>query len=112
MRTILSFFFAISFIPVFSQTNNFAPIGATWWYSDIYGIDYDDTLYITGYNKVESMSDATIDGIQCRELEFSFYDASGNLDGEILRYVYENNEKVYFYDEDTFLLVYDFTGED
>lgn len=39
---------AIFFIDrCFSQTNNFAPIGATWYYSDIYDIDYDDTLDIT-----------------------------------------------------------------
>lgn len=96
----------------FSQTNNFAPIGATWYYSDIYDIDYDDTLDITGYNKVESIADTTIGGINCRELKFSFVNPTGGLESELMHYVYENNEKVYFLIGDKFKLVYDFSGAD
>lgn len=96
----------------FSQTNNFAPIGATWYYSDIYDIDYDDTLYITGYNKVESIADTNIGGINSRELKFSFVNPTGGLESEIKYYVYENNEKVYFLIGDKFKLVYDFSGAD
>lgn len=68
----------------FSQTNNFAPIGATWYYSDIYDIDYDDTLDITGCNKVESIADTNIGGINCRELKFSFVNPTGGLEGELM----------------------------
>lgn len=68
----------------FTQTNNFAPLGATWYYSDIYNIDYDYTMYVTGYNKVESIADTNIDGINCRELKFSFVNPTGGLESALM----------------------------
>lgn len=96
-----------------AQTNNFAPLGATWYYDDIYDINTDDTIYITGYNQVESISDTLITDKICGKLKFSYVDSEGVLDPENHYYfMYENNEKVYFYLEDRFLLLYDFSGDD
>jgi len=96
-----------------AQTNNFAPLGATWYYDDIYDINTDDTIYITGYNQVESISDTLITDKICRKLKFSYVDSEGVLDPENHYYfMYENNEKVYFYLVDRFLLLYDFSGDD
>ncbi len=96
-----------------AQTNAFAPLGATWYYDDIYDIDTDDTIYITGYNQVESISDTLISDKICRKLKFSYIDSEGLLDPENnYYYLYENNEKVYFHLEEKFLLLYDFSGDD
>jgi len=96
-----------------AQTNNFAPLGATWYYDDIYDINTDDTIYITGYNQVEFISDTLITDKICMKLKFSYVDSEGVLDPENHYYfMYENNEKVYFYLEDRFLLLYDFSGDD
>ncbi len=96
---------------VFTQTNNFAPIGATWHYHDIYGIDFDDTVYITGYNKIVCEIDTLIEGITCRKLHSSYFDPGGYLDQEKFYYTYESDGKVYFYVDGKFVLLYNFTGE-
>lgn len=95
-----------------AQSNNFAPIGATWYYSDIYDIDYDDTIYITGYNMVESVADTIIEGIACRKLKFTYIDAEGNLNPYTnYHYLYEDSDKVFCLIEDNFKLIYDFSGD-
>ncbi len=113
MKIFIFLFFAAIFNNYCTaQTNDFAPLDATWYYDDIYDIDTDDTLYITGYNQVESILDTLISDKICRKLKFSYIDSEGLLNpGNNYYYLYEDNGKVYFHSEDKFLLLFDFSGE-
>lgn len=111
MKLCLTLFLLHVSIVLSAQTNNFAPIGATWYYTDIDGIDYDDTLYTAGYTRAESVGDAIIDGIACRQITFTGYLSTGEIYDISDYYCYENEDKVYFHDGTAFKLLYDFSGD-
>lgn len=94
----------------FSQTNDFAPVGATWYFRDIDGEVNYPPYYTYGYNKIESTSEVLIDGILCHELESVTVSSTGETTNVVTYYTYEDSGKVYFYSEDRFKLLYDFSG--
>lgn len=49
------------FVQSYSQTNEFAPIGATWWYNYEY-------FSGSGYLQLQSVSDTVISGVNCRKI--------------------------------------------
>lgn len=97
-----------------AQTNNFAPIGAKWWYGFAWnGIDFP-----TMYYYVESKADTVVYGKICRKLESSIiYEFSEEKICNF--YLYENNDTIY-YSIDTVLgekidtsfhILYDFSAD-
>ena len=93
-------FFTVLFILSTITTNaqNFAPIGATWHYSY-------QTINpnLISFEKIESVSDTTINGILCKKLK-------ANTSNEA-NYVYSKNDSVFVYKENSFNLLYDFGAE-
>jgi hypothetical protein len=84
-----------------TNAQNFAPIGATWHYSY-------QTINpnLISFEKIESVSDTTINGILCKKLK-------ANTSNEV-NYVYSKNDSVFVYKGNSFNLLYDFganTGE-
>jgi uncharacterized protein YlzI (FlbEa/FlbD family) len=94
MKTrILTVLFAL--LPVLINAQNFAPVGATWHYS-YQTID----PHLISFEKIESVSDTTINGILCKKL------VASNSVQEY--YVYSKNDSVFVYKENSFHLLYDF----
>jgi hypothetical protein len=100
MRTRL-FTILFVFFTIMTYGQDFAPIGATWHYSY-------QTINpnLISFEKIESISDTTINGIACRKLKS---DTSNEAN-----YVYSKNDSVFVYKGNSFNLLYDFganTGE-
>lgn len=90
-------FFTILLVLSTISTNaqNFAPIGATWHYSY-------QTINpnLISFEKIESVSDTTINGIICKILKISTSNEAN--------YVYSKNDSVFVYKGNSFNLLYDF----
>ncbi|NOX45872.1 MAG: T9SS type A sorting domain-containing protein [Chlorobi bacterium] len=96
--TLLSIFFALTF-QVFAQ--EFAPIGSIWHYTQR-TIDPS----VTSFKTFESVSDTTINGIECKKLiEVERYLDTTNVS---YHYMYSENDSVFFYAAEDFQLLYDF----
>lgn len=78
-----------------AKAQDFAPIGAVWHYS-YQTIDPN----VISFKKVESVSDTTINGIQCKKIR-------ENTSNEAY-YVYSKNDSVFVYKENSFHLLYNF----
>lgn len=106
---VLFLVFSIS-VQSYSQTNEFAPIGATWWYNYEY-------FSGSGYLQLQSVSDTVISGVNCRKItktlvqkDVSNPDAVVDtfyLDNE---YVYSDLGVVYNYRLGAFYTLYDFNA--
>jgi len=82
---------------------NFAPVNAQWHYQD-FRSDCANTFFI----KIESDRDTVIEDKLVSVLEV--YENSINIP-EGRNYIFEENDKVYFYEDNEFKLLYDFTLE-
>ena len=84
---------------------NFAPIGATWYYET-----GEAHFFQISYGKWEAVSDTTILGKPCRRIVHSNYNASYVYDTEM--YVYEDSGVVYQFipPANSFTTLYDFTA--
>ena len=92
----------------FSQTNNFAPIGATWYYDDY--LNECPTTPDCGYYIMESVDDTLIDGKNCRLLNETYYTPYYDIpDTQYI--IYEDLGIVYLYDEGTFHELYNFNAD-
>lgn len=82
------------------NAQDFAPIGSIWHYTQ--GTVNPD--YIT-YKTLESVSDTTIQGIECRKIV-----EVGSPSSTVVsyHYMYSENDRVFFYADDSFQLLYDF----
>ncbi len=92
---LLTILLAACFQVVKAQTE-FAPIGATWYYSYA---DKENHNPLHSYVKYESLSDTIVGGHKCRLV-------ASNSD---TLFFYSENGKVYNYYKDHFLLTYDFS---
>lgn len=102
---IVSFFVII--IQANGQSNNYAPVGATWYYDA--NQDEDCVIGDCDYTVVKSVKDTLIDGINSRKLESKmFLDNILVIQDEF--YVYENAGQVFIYDpcNEQFDIIYDF----
>lgn len=99
MRTKITILFIVfSNIIGYSQTNEFAPIGAKW---------YTEACEVSQLRKIQSIGDTTIVGQACRKLRSITYmlttDLNGNygMDSLLERYwyFYSDSNKVYLFDE-------------
>jgi hypothetical protein len=88
--------FALQINCIYSQTE-FAPIGAEWYYTNT---DSDP-----GYSceKYVSTKDSTIEGKECKMI--LHYKVSSQID---TLFFWQNEEKVYYYRDSRFFLLYDF----
>lgn len=82
------------------SAQDFAPIGSIWHYTQ--GTVNPD--YIT-YKTLESVSDTTIQGIECRKIVEI---GSPSSTVASYHYMYSENGRVFFYADDSFHLLYDF----
>jgi hypothetical protein len=117
MKTFAALFISILFFAGFckGQTNEFAPIGAKWWYDHFYDINYADTSYDIGYVLIESVADTIINGINCIKLTSISVSPQGDVSPFTdPLFVFEDSGRVfcYSYDDSLFHTLYDFTGED
>jgi hypothetical protein len=89
---------------VFAQ--EFAPIGAIWHYSQTSWIIPE----LITYKTIESLSDTTINGKECKKLieVERFYSDTVNT---FLHYMFSENDSVFFYKDNSFHLLYDFGAE-
>lgn len=102
--------FLILSITLFSQTNNFAPVGAKWWY------DYNNSP-IEGYTTLEVVGDTLIADKNCRILssikytkDISEIDPEINITSNGRYFIYSDSDKVYQYVFGKFYKLYDFNA--
>jgi len=101
MKKLKLLFFVLG-LPVVGMTQVFAPVGATWHYSQTFAINGD-----TSFVKIESTGDTIISGNNCRILTGSIGTCSdeGNRN-----YFWNDSNRIYFYKEGIFKLLYDFNS--
>lgn len=102
MRKII---FLILFIPVLAQSQSWFPIGATWYYN------YQEQLTFpaNGYTKYKVMKDTVVDSKPSKFITIETVRYNGNPLPVSSLIVREENSKVYYYNNNTFQLMYDFT---
>mgnify|MGYP006140835085 FL=1 len=95
--------FSLFMSPTMAQ--DFAPVGAKWYFNH----STVNPNFIS-YDVIEVVENAIVNGQDCVELERSFYNADNNLELSDTYYMYEDANKVYYYEEDLsqFCLLYDF----
>jgi len=104
MKTIISCFLLL--ISCFSMAQDWAPIGATWYYTE--GFPFSPNI---DYFKIESVKDTVILGKTCRKM------VKRNIlsctDRPFTEYTYIENNKVYFLDTvfNSFQVLYDFGAD-
>lgn len=94
-------------IQLFSQTNNFAPIGTRWHYDD-----YNNscpTFPDCGYFMVESIKDTIVLGQNCRILKESYFTPYIDI-ADTSYIVYENLGIVYLFNNGQFNTLYNFNA--
>lgn len=106
MKTKLTFLIAMLSITVFSQ-EEFAPIGAEWYYNYRESMDGPET----GYYLLKSIKDTTIDSKVCRILSHTLMNSKGISmnKGESILYEDVKENRIYRYLFGNFYLLYDFT---
>lgn len=89
-----------------SQAQNWFDNGTTWYYDKV-SIDNDKNH---GYSKYEVTGDTLINGKNAKKITITSIDYDGTMDdSDPILVAYEENQKIYFWDTDTFLLRYDFS---
>jgi hypothetical protein len=92
------------FTPIFSQ--NFAPIGAKWYYS---ADDYQPP-FNRNYILIESIKDTVVLGRNAKKLtQTNFYGAGGSISSDLGVFYFDSN-RVYIYLYNRFNLLYDFNA--
>ena len=95
-------------LSVYGQTNNWAPVGATWWYDQDQAIWPSNVTYI----KVSSVKDTMVLGQQCRKLIKKEIGPNRHLHLGVL-FTFEDSGKVYYLTPTTskFSLWMDFSAD-
>lgn len=94
------------FFVLFSATSiaqEFAPVGATWYYTQTFAINGD-----TSFVKIESIGDTIIGGNNCKILLSNVTTCAGE---EVRNYIWNNGNQVYFFENNGFELLYDFDAD-
>ncbi len=100
----------LSFQPLLSQTNNWAPIGAVWHY-DAFGRNFCFFPWFEGYFTMESVRDTQMLGKTVRVIERRHGGGLKIQERDFL--MYEDSGKVYYYHDSLaqFMLLYDFEAK-
>lgn len=85
---------------------DFAPVGAKWYYNYWIGMSPPDAEYL----KYESVKDTIISGKNCKKIEIIHYKYNGDSTLFGNEYMYNDSGKVYYYCNNQFYLIYDFTA--
>lgn len=101
-KVLLTILLVACFQIVKAQTE-FAPIGATWYYSGLETMFGDE-----GYSKVTSVGDTIIDGKKIRVLSNEYHSSTGSVSYGDDFYVCQSGDSVLYYIDGDFRLVYDF----
>ncbi len=96
----------------FTQTPEFAPIGAKWWYAELYYDSWADTTPDQGFLLIESVGDTIIEGVNCRILQPTRTTFENETYPLLNRFIYQDSLKIYQWIDTAFYLIYDFSGED
>ena len=108
MRKILLFLIFIPIIagqPVLGQ-NEWAPIGAKWYYNYCIGLSPQYAEYL----KYESVNDTLISNQSCKKIIITHYKYNGDSIIFGYEYMYEDSGKVFYWNNNQFYLIYDFTA--
>ena len=93
---------------LYAQTNqNWAPIGAKWYYSSLHKRDLG---FWPSYTVIESIRQQLFQGKMCRVLQQKVYYKNGNSAVEGEYYTYEDSNKVYYWANNQFYKLYDFVS--
>ncbi len=110
-HTILCLLLTASCRLLTAQTNNFAPVGAKWWYG------YNDGWFGSGYWILESVGDTLIEGVTCRRISVTEFIVDETIPFDDVDtfylddfYIYEDSGVVYNYLMDTFFVLYDYNA--
>lgn len=87
----------------FASAQNFAPVGAKWYYTQ-----YSATGPEIGYTYLESLKDTVFNGVECREIG-----GSPSMCAWSAHYMYDSNDSVFFWhpERDEFCLLYNFGAQ-
>ncbi|MDD3877032.1 MAG: T9SS type A sorting domain-containing protein [Bacteroidales bacterium] len=97
--------FIFIFLPAIVQSQNWYPIGATWYFN------YQEMLLFPahGYNKYTVVSDTVVDSMPSKLITKEVVNYLGDTLSVSSLIVREENSKVYYYNNNAFKLMYDFT---
>ena len=88
------FLITFSFITLFTQAQNFAPIGANWYYN---GSDQGAAPTNSVYIHFESVKDTIVKGQLTRKIERTYYHFRGSVSRLEPLYVYNSTDTVFLY---------------
>ena len=103
MKKIL--FLALLYLPIFVQSQNWFPNGATWYYN------YQEQFAFpaNGYTKYTVIKDTIIISRPAKLIKRETIRYNGNIILDDSLFVREDSSKVYYYKNNSFKLMYDFT---
>ncbi len=108
-KNYLLFVFLCFFQSIFAQNDEpFVPVGATWSYFYIYNVTSAKIAGTTQINKSTCLKDTLILGKKCSEIQID-YTACSYFPHTI--YMYRENKKVFIWNKNEFVLVYDFSKD-
>lgn len=92
-----------------SQTHEFAPVGAEWYYTRIYKEGFNPTGIAC--DRFTSLRTVDINGLECKEIElYQHLDCDGIVNPHSeLRYVYQDGDLIYEVEDGELYLLYDFS---
>jgi hypothetical protein len=97
--------FLILLIPTIAQSQNWYPIGATWYYN----YQEQQMFPANGYTKYTVVKDTVVDSKPSKLITLETVRYNGDTLPVSSLIVREENSKVYYYTNNTFQLMYDFT---
>ena len=110
------FYFLVIFMSLnLCKAQDWAPVGAKWYYDGFGGIGYPDSnnniVWTYDYHLFESVGDTIINSQLSRIISYNWYHSGGTIIKYPNEYMYSDNGKVYFYRYGKFNLLYDFTAQ-
>ena len=91
----------LAFVSAYSAAQDFAPIGAVWYYNQgTVNLNYQT------YKTFESVKDTVINGQACSKIIESIENEEQNI-----QYMFSRNDSVFFFENISFHLLYDFGAE-
>ncbi len=111
-KALLATVICLSCVQAFSQTPEFAPVGAKWWYAELYYDSWADTTPDQGFLLIESIDDTIIEGVNCRILQFTRTTFENETYPLLNQFIYQDSLNIYVWIDTAFYLIYNFSGED
>jgi hypothetical protein len=104
MKKVILFFLFVFWAKIFFAQTEFAPIGAVWYF------DQQETLSFPAhsYYTYESLGDTTINGMAAKKISKIFHSYDGINSFIEYEYICNKDNKVYYFENNQFKLMYDF----